>query len=84
MTSETLFQSGTTFPSIAGAALCFRSQEVIQVIQMKRIKEKIVAYLEVHNKIRISDLAEKLDISPRIIGQALNELEEEGLIKDVD
>ena len=79
-----IFESGTNFVNTAGTVLCLNGHEELKKVRIKIIKDKVVQYLKTHDKIRISDLSEKLDAPPRLIGEVLNELESEGIIKTVD
>lgn len=79
-----MFQNGSMFPSIVGATICFRSSEAMVDLKIKNLKNEVLDYLKTHGIVRISELAEKFDVPPRIVGQALNELEDEGIIKAVD
>lgn len=77
------FQIGSRFAAIAGTTVCLNGKE-LENIRKKEFKSRIVNYLKHHSKIRISDISQDLDIAPRMVGMILRELEEEGIIREVD
>ncbi|MBU1203649.1 MAG: winged helix-turn-helix transcriptional regulator [Nanoarchaeota archaeon] len=79
-----IFQIGSRFPDISGASLCLNGKEELNRLKIKSIKFKIKKYLKTHKKISIASLSEDLDIPPKLIGRVLNELEDEGIIKESD
>lgn len=79
-----LFQMGSRFMEISGATICMNGKKELKRIQIESAKKKIKDYLKTHNILRISEISETLNLPPRIVGNAIDELEEEGLIKEVD
>ncbi|MFH1133735.1 MAG: hypothetical protein V1735_04540 [Nanoarchaeota archaeon] len=77
-----IFQTGSNFSSIAGTTLCLNGKE-LETMRIQEIKERIKNYLKTHPKIFLSEIANTLDVAPRLVGRALNELDAEGYIKEV-
>ena len=78
-----IYQIGSLFPTIASSAICRIDENQIIKFEIDFIKRAITKYLDTNNIVKISSLAIELNLRPRLIGVALKELEEEGIIKGI-
>jgi predicted transcriptional regulator len=84
MKENNIFQIGSRFPEIFRSVICLQTDKKIEEIEINNLKREIIEFLKEHNKFYVSDLAEALDVSPRKIVKAVNELKIEGFIRETD
>ena len=76
-----LFQEGVILPLIAGYVIG-RDEKRIKQVELEELKLKVLKFLAKHKNAYISDIAEKLDVSPVKIFNAVMELKNEGAVRD--
>lgn len=80
-TRNGIFQVGSRFPEIAGSAICNVGEDRLLELEVESLSKKVLDYLKKHKKAYISDLSEKLGVSPLKVVLAIKKLENEGLVK---
>jgi predicted transcriptional regulator len=76
-----VFQQGLIFPLIASSVIGRKSNVEVNRVENDLIKANIKKLFERKKSIYISELVNKLGVSPSRIKSAVNELIEEGFLK---